>query len=171
MFKKCHQELWLGQKMKNPETDYDLCPFLQHICCLHTNVPLSCVLVNVVLSRLGAYVRCVVLHNWYHACQTFLSAVHSATYEGRRLAVISFACIGNSAIAARIQHSSQRQQLEEKMTPQQASEREKSCNIPNNGKLPQSRAWNFPVCLLATCCSSLPAIMMFCAKVCKTAWQ
>lgn len=63
--------------------------------CLH-NTPLSRALVNSVLSRLRAYVCCVSLHNWFHACQTFPSAVHSATFVGRKLAVISFACIGNS---------------------------------------------------------------------------
>lgn len=63
--------------------------------CLH-NTPLSRVLVNSVLSWLCAYVCCVSLHNWFHACQTFPSVVHSATFVGRKRAVISFACIGNS---------------------------------------------------------------------------
>lgn len=93
-----HSEI---KKKRNPELDYDICQEYilsqRSLSCLHTSTPLSCVMVNLVFSRLGAYVGCVVLPNWFYACQTFLSAVHSATYGGREIAVISFASIGNSA--------------------------------------------------------------------------
>lgn len=65
-------------QMKNPQLHYELCPFLLFYYssnCLHAIVPLLCVRVNFVFSQLGVYVCCVALHNWFHACQPFLSTV------------------------------------------------------------------------------------------------
>lgn len=67
--------------------------------------------------------------------------------------VISFACISNSAFSAfNTCHRGNNWRR---------SESTASCNISNNGKVPQHRAWNFLVCPLTTDCVSLDAIMMF----------
>lgn len=128
-------------KKRNPELDYDICQeYILIQCslnCLHTSTPLSCVMVNFVFSRMGAYVGCVVLPNWFYSCQTFLSAVHSATYGGRKIAVISFASIGNSAFGEFNTCHKGNNWKRNDSKPASKCKKKQRCNIPNNGlKLP-----------------------------------
>lgn len=85
-----------------------------------------------------AYVCCEVSPNWFCACQTVLSAVHSATCAGTTISVISFASTGNSAFSEfNTCHKGNNWKRNES---ENRDKKTKRSNICNNGAAAHNRA-------------------------------